>query len=210
MNVELHSDTSLQSSETLSRESNWAVTVAAAATYLLYSCFSPSHPQFLPQSITPIFLLLCSPGPRGHLDLSTDLLCLSRILHAPPKGRTLLSHFYRAPGCNFRYPSVLNLADASQIWTLPLESTLSRRGKAAASSPRVSCPSLCFLLVQSFGISGMSNGYTALNFTCESIHPSLASQPIFIECFLHTSKLLSSVDAMLSRNILPVPIRHIF
>lgn len=78
-----------------------------------------------------------SPRPRRHLDLSTGhLLCLSQILHAPPKGRTLpLSHLYRAPGCNIRYPSVLNLVDASQIWTLPLESTLSWQGKSCCFFP---------------------------------------------------------------------------
>lgn len=116
----------------------------------------PPQPRFLHQSIAPIFPLLWSPGPRRRLDLSTGhLLCLSQILHAPPKGWTSLRIFLictelQAVISDTHLCSVLltYLKFGPYLWSSPCPS----KGKAAASAPRVSCPHLCFLLVQSFGI----------------------------------------------------------
>lgn len=83
------------------------------------------------------FPLLWSPGLRGSLDLSTGHSAYpgSRQLLPRSTPSSRLSHLYRAPGCHFRPPSMLSLIDISQIWTLPLESTLSRQGKSCCFCP---------------------------------------------------------------------------
>ena len=72
----------------------------------------------------------------GPVHWSPTLLILDTACSSQgPNSSSHLPHLYRAPGCNFRYPSVLNLVDLSQIWTLPLESTLSQKGKGCCFCP---------------------------------------------------------------------------
>ena len=129
----LHPVTSPQSCETLSRESSWQRYSGSSCHLPAPQSLQPPQPQFLHQSITPIFPLLWSPGPRRCLDLYTGhLLCLSWILHAPPKGRTLLRIFLI---CTELQAVISDTHLCSQIWTLPLESTLSQKGKSCCFCP---------------------------------------------------------------------------
>ena len=63
-------------------------------------------------------------------------------------------------------------------------------GKAAASSPRVPCPCLCFLLVQSFGIFWNVKWLHCFEFYLW-IHPPISSKPTNIYWMLPTYKQTS-------------------